>query len=280
MSVRIAWYGKHFGEEPPLVGDDQQGSGTIFFSKCNLKCVFCQNWQISQENLGKDYKEDELVEIMLDLQKQNAVNINLVTPTIWWMTIVPAIKKAKEKGLKIPIVWNSNGYEHVQVLKRVADVVDIFLPDFKYGINSLGQKYSGIPNYTDIATEAIKYMNQIRPKLILDKNGIAKSGLIVRHLILPTQTENSLRAIDILSSINKNIFVSLMAQYSPFYRSNEYPELRITNPAPREGRGNNEEEVQKVFNHLTEKGMLNGWTQEIDSSDCFVPDFTKKNPFK
>ncbi|KKR07453.1 MAG: Radical SAM domain protein [Parcubacteria group bacterium GW2011_GWC2_39_14] len=271
MSVRIAWYGKHFGEEPPLVGDESQGSGTIFFSKCNLKCCYCQNYQISQENLGKDYSEDELVDIMIDLQKQNAVNINLVTPTIWWQTIVPAIKKAKKKGLTIPIVWNSNGYENVEVLKNVSDVVDIFLPDFKYGFNELGQKYSGVHNYTDIATEAIKYLNEIRPELILDENGIAKSGLIVRHLILPGQTESSLCAIDILSSINKKIYVSLMAQYAPIYKSTENNELRRTN---------NEEEVHKIFTYLTEKGMLNGWTQDLDATDCFVPDFTKQNPFE
>lgn len=270
MSVRIAWYGKHFGEEPPLVGDESQGSGTIFFSNCNLQCCYCQNYQISQENLGKDYSESELVDIMLDLQKQNAVNINLVTPTIWWMTIVPAIKKAREQGLTIPIVWNSNGYENVEVLKHVAAVVDIFLPDFKYGFNEIGQKYSGVPNYTDIATGAIKYLNKIRPELVFDENGTAKSGLIVRHLILPEQIESSLKAIDILSSINKNIYVSLMAQYLPIYRSAENKELRITN---------NEEDVQKIFNYLTEKGMLNGWTQDLDATDCLVPDFTKENPF-
>lgn len=270
MSVRIAWYGKHFGEEPPLVGNEQQGSGTIFFSNCNLKCVFCQNFQISQENLGQDYDEDELVNIMLGLQRQGAININLVTPTMWWQTIVPAIKKAKEKGLRLPIVWNSNGYEHVEVLKRVAGVVDIFLPDFKYAFNELGQKYSGIPNYTYVATEAIKYLNEIRPDLILDEKGIAKSGLIVRHLILPEQTENSLKAIHILASINKNIFVSLMAQYAPSYKSFEHPEIN---------RLNTPEETEIVFNYLTEKGMLNGWTQELDATDCFVPDFAKENPF-
>jgi len=271
MSVRIAWYGKHFGEEPPLVGLAHQGSGTIFFSNCNLKCVFCQNWQISHDNLGQGYSEDELVAIMLDLQKQGAVNINLVTPTMWWQTIVPAIKKAKAQGLIIPIVWNSNGYEHIEVLKCVAEVVDIFLPDFKYADNQLGARYSRIPNYADIATEVIKYLNSIKPELILDENGNAKSGLIVRHLILPGQTENSLKTIDILASINKNMYVSLMAQFSPLYRSNEYPELGIKN---------NEVEVQKIFKYLTDKGMLNGWTQEIDASDCFVPDFTKENPFK
>jgi len=270
MSVKIAWYGKHFGEEPPLVGNEQQGSGTIFFSNCNLHCVFCQNYQISQENLGRDYSESELVDIMLGLQKQGAININLVTPTMWWQTIVPAIKTAKAKGLSIPIVWNSNGYEHVEVLKRVAEVVDIFLPDLKYAFNELGHKYSGIPNYTDVATEAIKYLNEIRPDLILDKNGIAQSGLIVRHLILPGQTENSLKVIDVLYSINKNIYVSLMAQYAPIYKSEEYPELRMKN---------NEEQVQKIFDYLTEKDMLNGWTQELDATDCFVPDFNKENPF-
>jgi putative pyruvate formate lyase activating enzyme len=270
MSVRIAWYGKHFGEEPPLVGNEQQGSGTIFFSNCNLHCVFCQNFQISQENLGQDYSEDELVDILLDLQKQGAININLVTPTMWWQTIVPAIKTAKSKGLSIPIVWNSNGYEHVEVLKRVAEVVDIFLPDFKYAFNELGQKYSGIPNYTDVAIQALTYLNEIRPNLILDESGIARSGLIVRHLILPGNTKNSLKTIDILASINKNIYVSLMAQYAPIYKSNNYPELRIKN---------SEEAVQKVFDYLTEKELINGWTQELDSSDCFVPDFNKENPF-
>lgn len=208
---------------------------------------------------------------MLDLQKQGTVNINLVTPTIWWQTIVTAIQKAKEKGLTIPIVWNSNGYEQVEILKQVAEVVDIFLPDFKYGTNSVGQKYSGVSNYADITTRAITYLNKIHPELILDRNGIATSGLIVRHLILPAQTKNSFEVINLLSSINKHIYVSLMAQYSPIFKSNKFPELRIKNK---------EEEVQKIFEYLTKKGILNGWTQELDSTNCFMPDFTKKNPFK
>jgi putative pyruvate formate lyase activating enzyme len=267
--VKIAWYGKHFGEEPPLIGNSKQGAGGIFFTGCNLKCVFCQNYQISQENLGKQYKIEELTSIMLELQKNNAINIDLITPTIWYKQIKEAIKIAKEKGLNIPIIWNSNAYENVQIIREMKGLIDIYLPDFKYANNNLALKYSGIKDYNEKAIIAIHEMLEQTGELII-KNNIAKKGIIIRHLILPNNIENSFKVLDEIAKINRNIYVSLMSQYNPIYKANLYPEIN---------RKLYQEEFNKVYNYLLELELNNGWHQELDSSNIFVPDFNKINPF-
>lgn len=266
--VKIAWHGKHFGEEPPLVGD--KGAGTIFFTGCNLRCVFCQNYQISQENLGKKISLDELSEIMLKLEKDGAVNIDLVSPTIWHAQIIKAIKKAKSVGLKLPIVWNSNGYEDKEIIKSLAGLVDIYLPDFKYGDDELAFKYSGVKNYVKKTKEAIKEMRDQAGNLKLDSHGLAIKGIIVRHLILPAQTENSLTVLKYLSEVDKNIHVSLMSQYEPVFKAKDWPEIyrRITSA-----------EYEKVFARLLELGLENGWTQDLKSHSAYLPDFRKEQPF-
>ncbi|MBI5076833.1 radical SAM protein [Candidatus Falkowbacteria bacterium] len=269
-NVKIAWYGKHFGEEPALVGNENQGAGAIFFSGCNLKCVFCQNYQISQDGLGKNYSIEELVKIMLDLQADGAVNIDLVTPTIWWRQLKTAISSAKRNGLVIPIVWNSNAYESVEILKAMDGLVDIYLPDFKYGDDSLAMKFSGAPNYVKIASAAVKEMFRQVGQAEYNQFGLMKRGLIVRHLILPGQVENSLRALEQIAGINRDICVSLMRQYYPVHRAKTFPEIN---------RFVNEKEARAVFDYMCGLGLLNGWTQEGDCQEIWSPNFRKKNPF-
>lgn len=258
--VKIAWWGKHTGEEPPLVP-----AGGIFFSGCNLHCAFCQNYQISQENLGKFYNIEELVEMMLKLQNDGAINIDLVTPTIWYKQIKETIILARERGLTIPIVWNSNGYERVEIIKEMAGLVDIYLPDFKYSDDEVAYKYSGIKNYSEIALSAIKEMyRQVG-------NFDGKKGLIVRHMVLPNNLANSFGVLQKIAELDKNIYVSLMNQYFPMYKANKFPEL---------ARVVSEEEFAQVYNYLQELGFENGWIQGEKSQENLLPDFTKDKPFE
>ena len=269
-TVKIAWFGKHFGEEPALVGDETQGAGAIFFTGCNLKCVFCQNYQISQVKIGRERSASELVEIMLELQAQGAVNIDLVSPTIWRLQLKQAIPIARQSGLTIPIVWNSNAYESVEIIKSMDGLIDIYLPDFKYGDNAVALKYSSAPRYVEIARQAVEEMFRQVGDIQFDERGVAQKGLIVRHLILPGQVKNSLRALEQIAAIDKNIAVSLMRQYYPVYRASEFDEIN---------RFVREDEWQKVFDYLCELGLENGWTQEADCQRIWSPDFHQSNPF-
>ncbi len=272
--IKIAWYGKHFGEEPPLVGspsskEKRYGAGTIFFSGCNLRCVFCQNYQISQGNLGKEYSIRELANIMIDLQDKGAVNIDLVTPTPWWSSLKESIILARESGLTIPFVWNSNAYETLHIIREMKGLVDIYLPDFKYSDDRLAVKYSNAPEYSRLAEKAIKEMySQVGNLQIRDS--IARKGLIVRHLILPGYLHNSIAVMERIALIDKSIHLSLMSQYYPVYRANQFPEinLRLT-----------EDEIKCVEAKRMELGLENGWTQEADAGEIFLPDFRKENPF-
>jgi len=267
--VKIAWFGKHQGEEPPLVGMNA-GAGGIFFSQCHLRCVFCQNYQISQENLGEEYTIEELAKIMLDLEKDGAVNIDLVTPTIWWKQIKEAILLAKKSGLTLPIVWNSNGYESIKILKEMEGLVDIYLPDFKYGDDEVGFKYSGIKKYSAVALQAIKEMLRQVGYFKTDQNGIGKRGVIVRHLIIPNNIDNSLRALQILTDLDNNLHISLMNQFNPLYKAKQFPEVNRILSA---------EEFNLVYKHLLDLGFYRGWIQDPESAKFLVPDFTKKDPF-
>ncbi len=268
-TVKIAWYGKHFGEEPPLVGDS--GAGTIFFSGCNLKCIFCQNWQISHEDLGKSYSVRELADIILELQKNGAVNIDLVTPTPWRLQIKEAIVIAKEKGLSIPVAWNSNGYESVAAINDMKGLVDIYLPDFKYGDDEAAVKYSSAPRYSEIADKAIREMYDQVGKLEIDEKGLAKKGLIIRHMILPGNLGNTLAVLEKIASIDKDIHLSLMSQYNPVYGAEKFNEIY---------RRVSEEEIEAAEDYKHELGLNNGWVQEVDSQEIFLPDFNLSEPFK
>lgn len=267
--IKIAWFGKYFWEEPVLIGRSEQGTGAIFFSGCNLHCVFCQNYQISQEGFGKFYSVKDLVNIILRLQKEGVASIDLVTPTIWWHQIKRALILSRGEGLKIPVVWNSNAYEDIFALRQMRGLVDIYLPDFKYGDDKIAWRYSQAKGYSSIAFEAIKEMFSQVGFLETGKNSIAKKGLIVRHLVLPNNTENSMRVLDLLAEISKDIHISLMSQYQPVYKAKEYPEInrRVT-----------EVEFKKVLDYAYSLGFHRGWLQE-KADDDLLPDFKKKNPF-
>ena len=262
--VMIAWYGKHEGEEPPLIP-----AGGIFFSGCNLHCAFCQNFQISQQGLGKPYSIPELADIMLELQADGAANIDLVTPTIWAEGIKAAIVSAKARGLDIPVVWNSNGYETVPMLKSMEGLVDIYLPDFKYSDAALAEKYSGIKNYPATAEAAIREMWRQAGRLSL-KDGRAQRGLIVRHMVLPGNLDNSYDVLERIAAISPDIHVSLMNQYFPLYGASDFPEL---------GRTVTPDEFDKANEYAKAVGLEEGWRQEEGSQENLVPDFSKEEPF-
>jgi len=266
--VKIAWFGKHFGEEPPLVG--KKGAGTIFFSGCNLRCVYCQNYQIFQQNIGKKYSIQELADIMLKLQNQDALNIDLVTPTIWADQIKQAILIAKKQGLSIPIIWNSNAYEEVEMIKKMQGLIDIYLPDFKYGNNDLALRYSNVENYIEKAKESIKEMLDQVGNLKLLKDKTAKKGLIVRHLVLPDNIENSLKVLGYIKEIDKDIYINLMSQYEPVYKAKKFPEIN---------RNIKKKEFEKIFNYALKLGFKNGWIQDTKNQSMSLPDFTEENPF-
>lgn len=268
--ISIAWFGKYFWEEPVLVGSEKQGTGAIFFSGCNLHCVFCQNYQISQEGMGKVYDVNDLVDIILRLQSEGVVSIDLVSPTIWWKPIKTALVIAKKRGLKIPVIWNSNAYEDVSVLREMKGLIDIYLPDFKYGDDKIAWRYSGVKHYSSTALKAIREMFSQVGLLKLDKNSLARKGIIVRHLILPNNIENSFLALKMLSTISRDITLSLMSQYCPVYKAKDYPEIN---------RKVTKEEFTKVFNYFLSLGFHDGWTQE-NANDNLLPDFRKKNPFQ
>ncbi len=264
--VKIALASVHNFEEPCISGTN--GSGTVFFSNCNLKCVFCQNYKISQQGLGKEISIEELADIFIEQQNKKVENINLVTPTMYIYHIIEAIKIARKKGLNIPIVYNTNGYENVETIKKLNGYIDIYLPDLKYYDNDLAFKYSGIKNYFENATEAIKEMyNQVGTP-VLDENGIMKKGVIIRHLVLPNNLQNSK---DVLKWINDNIdnkvFVSVMAQYFPTHRAKDFPELN---------RKLTKEEYEEIENFLYSLNLDNGYIQELgEHEEEYVPDFEK-----
>jgi putative pyruvate formate lyase activating enzyme len=270
MKLKIAWFGKYFGEEPPISG--KRGTGAIFFSGCNLHCVFCQNWQISQNWLGKYYSIEELAKIFLNLEKEGAETIDLVSPTIWWRQIKGAILIAKKEGLKMPIVWNTNATESMEILKELEGLIDVYLPDYKYSDEKLAIKYSKAFNYPKIAKKSILEMQRQVGDLEIDDRGVAKKGLIVRHLILPSNLGNTFGCLDFIRSISENIHLSLMTQYFPLYRAKDFPEINRTL---------SENEFEKVMEYVERLNFRNGWVQDfLRSPNYLVPDFTKENPFE
>ena len=260
--IKIALYSIHNFEEPCISGEN--GSGTIFFSNCNMNCVFCQNYEISQLGRGKEITIEELANIMIKQQERNVQNINLVTPTSYALHIVEAIKIARKKGLKIPIVYNTNGYESVETLKLLEGYVDIYLPDLKYYYDDLAKKYSKVDNYFQIATKAIQEMYRQVGAPVLDENGVMKKGLMIRHLILPNEVQNSKKVLKwVKENIDSNVYVSIMAQYFPTYKAKEIPEIarKIT-----------KEEYEKVENYLYELDLENGYIQELgEHEEEYVP---------
>ena len=215
----------HFGEEIPLVGE--LGSGTLFFSNCNLRCVFCQNWPISHEGKGKAIDDEELADIMLDLQKIGCHNINLVTPTHVMPNILNATRIALKKGLHLPLVYNTSGYERVEILKTLDGVVDIYLPDMKYMDSAQSAKYSaGASDYPEVTKKAIVEMNRQVGELTIDGRGIALRGLMIRHLVMPNRVAGTEKFVRwVAETLPKSTYVNIMAQYRVEYKAYDYPDI-------------------------------------------------------
>lgn len=260
--IKVALYSVHDFEEPCISGE--KGSGTVFFSNCNLNCVFCQNYEISQEGKGKEITIERLAEIFLEQQERNVENINLVTPTSYTYQIIEAIKIAKNKGLNIPIVYNTNGYESLETLRILDGYIDIYLPDLKYYYNDIAKKYSKVDKYFEIATEAIKEMYRQVGAPVINEEGIMKSGLMIRHLIIPNNIDNSKKVLKwIKENINKNVYVSVMAQYFPTHKAKEITEI---------SRKLTKEEYSEVEQYLYDLDIENGYIQELgEHEEEYVP---------
>ena len=261
-TVKIALYSVHFFEEPCISGE--KGSGTIFFSHCNLNCLYCQNYEISQLGKGKEYTIEQLAEIMLKQQNLGVANINLVTPTSYVPQIIEAIKIAKKNGLNIPIVYNTNSYEKIETLKMLEGYIDVYLPDLKYADDKLGKKYSNINHYFEIATKAIKEMRRQVGPAIFDSNGMMKRGVIIRHLVLPNYIENSKKVLKWLKeNIHPEDYISVMAQYFPTYlaKQDKFMNRKLTT-----------EEWEEIENYIEELDFKNGFVQELgEHEEEYVP---------
>ncbi|MCR4874845.1 MAG: radical SAM protein [Clostridia bacterium] len=257
-NIKLARAALHEWEEPLISGT--RGSGTIFFSGCNLKCVFCQNYDVSR-GFGKEVSIDRFIDIMKELEDKGAHNINLVTPSHYVSHIISALDKYRPN---IPIVYNSSGYESVDTIKRLKGYIDVYLPDLKYSDNALALKYSKAPNYFEIATAAIKEMRSQVADVI--DNGLMKSGLIVRHLVLPNALKNTLNVLDwIVTNLDKSTYVSLMGQFVPYGDAKKFDELtRRIKPL----------EYKIAINKLIENDFNNAFIQDLDSAEsAFIPPF-------
>ena len=262
--LKIALASLHMFEEPCISGTN--GSGTVFFSNCNLNCIYCQNYEISNLGKGKEITIEHLAEIFLKQQQKGAHNINLVTPTMYIYQIIEALKIAKSKGLSIPIVYNSNGYENVDTIKLLNGYIDVYLPDLKYYTNELSKKYSKVDNYFEIATNAIKEMYNQVGKAQFDENGLIKKGVIIRHLVLPNHIQNTKNILKwIKNNMPNDIYVSIMAQYFPTYKAKEDNLIN---------RKLNKKEYKEVLNYLYSLDLENGYIQELgEHEEEYVPDF-------
>lgn len=262
--IKIALVSLHQYEEPCISGES--GSGTIFFSNCNMSCEYCQNYEISQKGKGYEVTIQELAKIMIEQQEKGALNINLVTPTMYAIQIIEAIKIAKKNGLYIPILYNTNGYECVKTIKMLNGYVDVYLPDLKYYSDEIAKKYSHINNYFKIVTEAIKEMISQVGYPEFDDNGIIKKGVIIRHLILPNYMQNTKNILKwIKQNLGDNVYISVMAQYFPTYNAKNIELLnrKIT-----------KKEYKIIENFLYTLNLKNGYIQELgEHEEEYVPDF-------
>ncbi|WP_061996376.1 radical SAM protein [Clostridium sp. ATCC 25772] len=262
--IKVSKVSKHFWEEPCISGEN--GSGTVFFSNCNLKCVFCQNYKISTEGFGKEISIERLSSIFLEQQSRNVNNINLVTPTHYIPQIIEAIKLAKSKGLILPIVYNSNGYEDVNAIKMLNGYIDVYLPDLKYFSDKYAVKYSKAPHYFTVATNVIDEMFAQVGEPVFNENGLIKKGVIIRHLMLPGLLFDSKKIVDyVYKKYNDKVFLSLMNQYTPFYNCSEYEEL--TKPL-------NPKHYESLIDYCVDLGYKNAFIQEEGTcKESFIPDF-------
>ena len=262
--ARVARAAPHYWEEPCLSGS--RGSGTVFFSRCNMHCLYCQNHEISRGGEGRDVTPETLASIFLRLQAEGVHNINLVSPTPYIPQIATALKLARQRGLSLPVVYNTNAYERPEALLMLKDLVQIFLPDLKYADNRLGEEYSGTRDYYAAATAAIKAMRALAPEDRFDGEGLLVSGLLVRHLVLPGQPGNTQAVLRWLAAeIGAKTYISLMAQYTPVHLAAAHLTL---------GRGLTRDEYEQALEAFTEAGLENGFCQELASaSSAYTPDF-------
>ncbi|HSB00095.1 MAG TPA: radical SAM protein [Anaerolineales bacterium] len=269
--IQISHLGLHFGEEPPISGT--KGSGTVFFAGCNLRCVFCQNYQISQE-FQRAHTQTltvaELASELLRLQDAGAHNINFVSPSHMIFQMAEAIQAARGKGLSIPIVYNTNGYDAVEALRQIRGLVDIYLPDIKYLDNGLGKQFSAVRDYAEVIPEVLREMLAQVGHLEMDEHGIAVRGLLVRHLVLPDHLENSRGCLRFLADLSPNIFVSIMSQYAPQYKASRYPALN---------RKLTQAEYDEITEYALDLGLENAFVQELESQEQCIPDFAQEKPF-
>ena len=270
--IPVAHAGLHFGEEPPISGT--RGSGAIFFAGCNLRCVYCQNSQISQEAPPERFRRltpAALAVEMRRLQDQGAHNINFVSPSHMIFQMAEAIRLARQAGLVIPMVYNTNGYDSVAALRQIRGLVDIYLPDLKYLDNALGKRFSGVDDYADVVPGVLAEMLDQVGCLSLDGDGMAVRGLLVRHLVLPGCLEDTRRCLDFLARLDPGIPVSIMAQYTPRHRADQYPP--INRPLSRV-------EYDRIVDHAVDLGLENAFIQELEAAEHYLPDFNREDdPF-
>ena len=262
--IYLARAALHMWEEPCISGEN--GSGTVFFSGCSLRCVYCQNYNIANSKSGKAVSRERLSEIFLELQKKGAHNINLVTPTHYTPEIIWAIKKAREEGLKLPIVYNCSGYEKAETVKMLEGFVDIYLTDFKYIDKEAAKRYSKAPDYPEVVKAALEEMVRQVGGAEFSEDGMMKKGVIVRHLLLPGYLENAKNVVKyVFDTYGDKVFLSLMNQYTPLPQVKDYPEIN---------RKVTEEEYDELVDYAIEIGVENGFIQEGETAEeSFIPDF-------
>ncbi|MFC2166967.1 hypothetical protein ACFLQZ_03285 [Acidobacteriota bacterium] len=286
VQAKLSHVGLHFGEEPVLSGYQRNsssifninnktsliGSGTLFFSGCNLKCLFCQNYQLSWYNQGNNFTSAELADSLLSLQDQGALNINLVSPMHFLIPILHGLKLAYEQGLHLPIVYNTNAYEKVQTLNLLEGIIDIYLPDLKFYSTQAAQTFSNKPDYFQHASLAIKEMYRQRSDLKFNDNEIAQEGLIIRHLVLPGMIKDSLKIIEwIASNVSLSVGLSLMSQYFPCFRAPKTIQKKLSS-----------KDYFQSVEHAQKMGFETLFIQPelFESTEHLNPDFDKKKPFK
>lgn len=261
--LRIARAALHFWEEPSISGT--KGSGAVFFSGCSLKCVFCQNKKISSGEIGKDVSTNRLAEIFEELYQKGAHNINLVTPTHYADKIAETIKAAKNNGINIPFLYNTGGYDEVNMLRKLEGLIDIYMPDFKYISNERAKKYSSAWDYPDVAKKALDEMVRQHDKVVFDSDGIMQSGVLIRHMMLPGGLAESKKAMEYLyDKYGEKVYFSIMSQYTPVYET-PFPELN---------QKTNQEEYEELVDFCISLGMENAYIQEGEAAEeSFIPDF-------
>ena len=265
--IYLARAALHMWEEPCISGED--GSGTVFFSGCPLRCVYCQNYNIAHAKTGKEVTKERLSEIFLELQKKGANNINLVTPTHYTPEIVWAVKHARKLGLTLPVVYNCSGYEKVETLRMLDGIVDIYLTDFKYMDKEAAKRYSKAPDYPEVAKAALQEMVRQTKEAAFSEEGMMKRGVIVRHLLLPGHLANAKAVVQyVYETYGDSVFLSLMNQYTPLQQVEAYPEInrRVT-----------EEEYEELVDFAIDIGVENGFIQEGETAEeSFIPEFNNE----